>query len=104
MNYGELVDVVKTGEGYTIELKESLSSTIGKDICAFANSSGGRIIIGVDDRTGDIKGYKLTNSNRSKVQDIARNMSPAFNVKTEQIKDLVVIFPMQLWPASFMRI
>ncbi|MDO9537323.1 MAG: putative DNA binding domain-containing protein, partial [Thermoplasmata archaeon] len=92
MNYGELVDVVKTGEGYTIELKESLSSTIGKDICAFANSSGGRIIIGVDDKTSDIKGYKLTNANRSKIQDIARNMSPAFNVRVEQVKDLVVIY------------
>jgi len=92
MNYGELVDVVKTGEGYTIELKESLSSTIGKDICAFANSSGGRIVIGVDDKTGDIKGYKLTNSDRSKIQDIARNMSPAFNVRVEQVRDLVVIY------------
>ncbi|MDG6224091.1 MAG: ATP-binding protein [Candidatus Thermoplasmatota archaeon] len=92
MNYEELVDVVKTGEGYTIELKESLSSTIEKDICAFANSSGGKIIIGVEDRTGDIKGYKLTNSDRSKIQDIARNMNPAFNARIEQVRDMVVIY------------
>ena len=92
MNYEELIDVVKTGEGYTIELKESLSSNIGKDICAFANSSGGRIVIGVEDRTGDIKGYKLTNSDRSKIQDIARNMNPAFNARIEQVRDLVVIY------------
>jgi len=92
MNYEEIVDLVKTGEGYTIELKESLSNTIGKDICAFANSSGGRVVIGVEDKTGDIKGYKLTNSDRSKIQDIARNMSPTFNLRIEQIRDLVVIY------------
>lgn len=92
MNYNELIEIARTGEGYTIELKEALTSSIGKDICAFANSSGGRIIIGVDDKTNDIKGYKLTNSDRSKIQDIARNMSPAFNVQIEQVKDLVVIY------------
>ena len=92
MKYEELVDVVKTGEGYTIELKESTGSNIGKDICAFANSSGGKIIIGVDDRTGEIKGCKLSNSDKSQIQDIARNMSPSFNVHIEQIGDLVAIY------------
>ena len=92
MKYEELVDVVKTGEGYTIELKESLSNNIGKDICAFANSSGGRIIIGVEDRTREIRGCMLTNSDKSRIQDIARNMSPSFSVQIEQIKNLVVIY------------
>jgi len=92
MNYDELLDIIKTGEGYTIELKESLNSSIGKDICAFTNSSGGKIIIGVDDKTNKIKGYKLTNSDKSKIQNIARNMNPAFNVQTEQIKDLAIVY------------
>ena len=41
MNKSELLELIKTGEGYTIELKESLNSSIGKEICAFANASGG---------------------------------------------------------------
>ena len=45
MKYSELLDIIKTGEGYTIEFKESINSSIGKGICAFANSSGGKIIM-----------------------------------------------------------
>ena len=92
MRYSEVLDIIKTGEGYTIELKESINSSIGKDICAFANSSGGKIIIGVEDKTNKVIGYKLTNLDRSKVQNIARNMSPSFNVQIEQIKDLAVVY------------
>jgi ATP-dependent DNA helicase RecG len=92
MNFDELVDIVKTGEGYTIELKESLGGSVGKDICAFANSSGGKIIIGVDDKTGEVKCYKLTNSDKSRIQNIARNMSPAFNIQVEQVEKLAVIY------------
>jgi len=51
MEYPELLDIIKTGEGYTIEFKETINSSIGKDICAFANSSGGKLIIGVEDKT-----------------------------------------------------
>jgi len=92
MKYSELLDIIKTGEGYTIEFKESINSSIGKGICAFANSSGGKIIIGVEDKTSKVIGYRLTNSDRSKVQDIARNMNPPFNVQIEQIKNLVIIY------------
>jgi predicted HTH transcriptional regulator len=31
MEYSELLDIIKTGEGYTIEFKESINSSIGKD-------------------------------------------------------------------------
>jgi len=92
MEYPEVLDIIKTGEGYTIELKESMNSSIGKDICAFANSSGGKIIKGVEDKTNKVVGYKLTNSDRSKVQDIARNMNPPFNIQIEQIKNLAIIY------------
>lgn len=92
MKYDELLDIVKTGEGYTIELKRTLSNSIAKDICAFSNSSGGRIIIGVDDITNKVMGFELKNSDRSKIQNIARNMNPIFNVHIEQIRDLVVIY------------
>jgi len=92
MKYSELLDIVKTGEGYTIEFKESINSSIGKGICAFANSSGGKIIIGVEDKTSKVIGYKLTNSDRSKVQNIARNMNPPFNIQIEQIKNLVIVY------------
>src|SRR3989344_7144154 len=91
MDYKELLELVKTGEGYTIEFKEDIGSNLGKEICAFANASGGKIILGVKD-DGTIRGYNLTNHDKSQIQDIARNMDPAFHVIIEQVLDLAIIY------------
>ena len=91
MNEKELLELIKTGEGYTIEFKERLNSSLGKEICAFANSSGGKIILGVSD-DGSIKGFNLTNADNSKIQDIARNMDPSFKVAIKKVSNLVVIY------------
>ena len=87
-----LLDLIKTGEGYTIELKESINSSLGKEICSFANAQGGKIIIGVEDKTNIVKGFKLTNKDKSKIQDIVRNIDPSFNVQIEQIQNIVIIY------------
>jgi predicted HTH transcriptional regulator len=84
MNKKELFELIKIGEGYTVEFKEKLNDSLGKEVCAFANASGGKIILGVSDN-GDIKGIKLENHDISRIQDIARNMDPAFFVNIEKI-------------------
>ena len=91
MNKKEILELIETGEGYTLEFKESLSSSVGKDICAFANSSGGKIILGVKDN-GEVKGYKLSNRDKARILDIAKNMEPSAEVRIEQIGNLGVIF------------
>ena len=90
MYYKELLEIIKTGEGYSIEFKESLNSSIGKEICAFANASGGKIILGVKD-DGAIKGFNLTNKDKSQIQDIARNMDPSLHLIIEKISDVAII-------------
>jgi ATP-dependent DNA helicase RecG len=91
MNYAELLELVKTQEGYTLEFKESLSTSIGKEICAFANASGGKIILGIKDN-GSVSGYNLTNKDKSIIQDIARNMDPSLHLTIEKVSDLAVIY------------
>ena len=73
MDKKELLNLIKTGEGYTLEFKESLPSDLAKHMCAFANASGGKILLGIKDN-GQIVGYSLTNTDNSRVQDIARNI------------------------------
>lgn len=90
MNKKDLQSLIETGEGFTLEFKERISSSLGKDICAFANASGGTILIGVNDQGKKI-GYSLTNADKSKIQDIAWNMDPSFMVGVEQVEDVVVI-------------
>ena len=90
MNKNELLELIKTGEGYTLEFKESFSNSIDKEICAFANSKGGRILIGVNDN-GEIINCKLSNSKRSQIQTIARNMDPSFTVIIKQMENVSII-------------
>ncbi|WP_226333890.1 AlbA family DNA-binding domain-containing protein [Echinicola marina] len=47
-----LNDQIQQGESKTLELKESLpkNESIAKTIVAFSNTSGGKLIIGVNDQ------------------------------------------------------
>lgn len=47
MDIEELKFIINQGEGYKLEFKKSFSDSIGKEICAFANSKGGKILVGV---------------------------------------------------------
>jgi ATP-dependent DNA helicase RecG len=71
MNKKELGMILKEGEGYNVEFKEGFNN-LDKEIVAFANSSGGRIFLGLTDE-GKIKGIGVTNELKARVQDIANN-------------------------------
>lgn len=59
MEWLDILERVEEGEGTHTEFKRSLGdwSPIGKAICAFANSEGGVVILGVDD-SGTIVGVR----------------------------------------------
>ncbi len=54
----DLVALLKRPEGKTLEVKRDLSSPEGvlKTIVAFANTAGGSVLIGVEDRSGRVRG------------------------------------------------
>ncbi|MCP9927619.1 helix-turn-helix domain-containing protein [Cyanobium sp. CH-040] len=54
----DLLDLLKRPEGKTLEFKRDLSSPDGalKTVVAFANTAGGTLLIGVDDRSRDVRG------------------------------------------------
>ena len=45
----ELSLVLEEGEGYTLEFKRAINTDLSKELVAFANASGGRVFVGVDD-------------------------------------------------------
>lgn len=90
MEKKQLQELINTGEGLSLEFKQDLSKTLAKDICAFANSNGGKILLGIDDK-GILRGFSLTNSKKSIVQNLTRNMDPSFSVKITKINDITVI-------------
>jgi ATP-dependent DNA helicase RecG len=90
MKQSDLAILLQEGEGSTLEYKESLSSSLARELVAFANGTGGRILIGVRD-DGTIAGAKDTNDLRAKVQDLAHNCDPPVKVLIEPVGKVLVI-------------
>ena len=80
MNSLSLSNLIALGEGFTTEFKRSMPSDLGREICAFANTTGGVILIGVDD-AGTAVGVREHNRLKSQVQSIARSADPPVAVE-----------------------
>ena len=90
MNKDELNQILEEGEGQFIEFKENFSKYIAKDIVAFANASGGWILLGVDDENV-VKGIKITNSLKSQIVDVGKNCDPKILVNLEEYKNILIV-------------
>ncbi|NCN65185.1 MAG: hypothetical protein GW779_01565 [Candidatus Altiarchaeum hamiconexum] len=84
-----LKQILEEDEGYKIEFKENLSN-IDKEIVAFANASGDRIFVGVDDNS-NVLGIETTNELRSKIHDIANNCDPKIKIFIEKFENIFII-------------
>ncbi len=58
MNKGEILHIIAKGESETVEFKKSYSRVVGETLVSFANTSGGSVLIGVED-SGKIVGVSL---------------------------------------------
>ncbi|MCP4667636.1 MAG: hypothetical protein GY849_14875 [Deltaproteobacteria bacterium] len=91
----DLTSLVALGEGFTTEFKRAGTSNLGREICAFANATGGVILIGVTDR-GAVVGAGGHNRLKSEVQAIARSAEPPIAVEVESVGEvLCVVVPEQ---------
>ena len=89
MDKQELNLILSEGEGYKIEFKESITD-IEREIVAFANSSGGKILIGISN-DGKIKGIQITNELKSRIQDMANHCKPKAHILFESIDNVLII-------------
>jgi ATP-dependent DNA helicase RecG len=86
----ELQQTIAQGEGYYTEFKRELNSDIKREMVAFANASGGKIFLGIDDN-GSICGVKIDNKLRSEIQQHANECDPAIDIETEVIDNVMVV-------------
>jgi ATP-dependent DNA helicase RecG len=102
MTQEELEDLIALGEGFTTELKRSGSSNLGREICAFANATGGVILIGVAD-DGTICSVGDHNRLKSQIQSVARSAEPPIAVEVDSAGEVlcVTIPAQQSKPYSF---
>jgi ATP-dependent DNA helicase RecG len=97
LNPTEIKSIIAAGEGYNAEFKVSIPSKIKEiteEVCAFANASGGIVLIGVDD-ANNIKGITIDNGKRSAIQNSINEISPAlkceFYIVEVDGKDIAVL-------------
>jgi ATP-dependent DNA helicase RecG len=89
MTEQELLDLIAHGESQSLEFKEERfkPSNLAETLAAFANTKGGRVIIGVDDKTRQVSGIK---KKEETINNIHRAASlpctePAVNISIEEV-------------------
>ena len=90
MRTKDLINLIALGEGFTTEFKRSGTSNLGREICAFANATGGTVLIGVTDG-GDAVGVGNHNKLKSGVQAVARSAEPPIAVDIESIGQVLCV-------------
>lgn len=95
MTLAHLTDLIAGGEGVAMESSRSLTKDIGRELCAFANASGGTVLIGVTDR-GEIVSVADHNRLKSRVQSTARSADPPIDVEIDSVGEILrVVVPSQ---------
>ena len=83
VSIGDLIRMIREGESETLEFKKTVTAELGKDIVAFANTSGGTILVGVSN-TGNIVGAPKDAEQR--ISDILLNIVPPLKVSIRSLK------------------
>lgn len=102
-----LADEIETGESVNIEFKREVpqkSEKYIKSVIAFANTAGGRIVIGVDDETHEIVGvdkdgvFKIIDNITNTISDMCcPQIFPNIGVNTVEGKSVIVI---EIYPGA----
>ena len=74
------------------EFKQAMPrpSVLGREICAFANATGGVILLGVAD-DGTVCGVTEHNRLKSEIQSIARSAEPSITVEVDSVGEVLYV-------------
>ena len=83
-------ELVKLGEGQTVEFKLSIPKNFARTICGMANASGGTILLGVGD-DGSIEGIDTSNKMISAVENHSDSCSPPVHLTVEREEGCLIV-------------
>ena len=71
----EIEELIKLNEGVSLDFKKKLPETndLAKLLVAFSNTKGGKIVLGIEDKTRKVKGLKLDLNVEEYVMNVASN-------------------------------
>ncbi|TVQ42160.1 MAG: ATP-dependent DNA helicase RecG [Saprospirales bacterium] len=87
----ELLDLIQKGESSVVQFKVRINDAykIGTEMVAFSNTKGGLLIIGVDDKTGEIKGLsfeEIAETNQLLANAASDNIKPQIFIETQTVE------------------
>ena len=90
MTQHELDTIIQSGEGYKTEFKRNLNSDLSKELVAFANSSGGKIYLGIEDN-GTVSGVTIDNTLKSKITMMAHECDPSVEIELASFRNVMIV-------------
>jgi len=86
----KLLEIIKSGESSKVQFKERLPNpdNMAHELIAFSNSSGGIIVFGVNDKTGDLNGLtfsEIQDLNQKLVNYASEKVYPPVFINTETV-------------------
>lgn len=75
MNWEEIVTLLEQGEGQSVEFEKQIPSQedISRDMVAFANSDGGKIVLGLDDKNKHLVGVEAGDDFRNWIKELGES-------------------------------
>src|SRR3989339_529879 len=98
MNWDEILQLLDQGEGQAVEFEKSLPSQddIARELVAFSNADGGKIIYGIDDKNKHLIGVVPDNNFEDWVKEIGKNkcapsIAPSIDIIDKAGKKIVIV-------------
>lgn len=89
MTWEEVIALLEQGEGQSVEFEKQIPSPedLARDVVAFANSDGGKIILGLDDKNKHLTGIQFDPDFKENIREIAeKKCSPKVPVKVSLLE------------------
>ena len=98
MTWDEVIHFLNQGEGQSVEFDKYIPSLedIAREYVAFANSDGGRVILGIDDKNKHLMGVTIEDDTISKLEAIGKTkclpaITPQIEILEKNDKKVIVI-------------
>lgn len=98
MTWEEVLALLDQGEGQSVEFEKNIPSEddIARDIVAFCNADGGKIIYGLDDKNKHLVGVDMEENTLDKVRSISKercspSISSSIDIVEKADKSIVII-------------
>ncbi|MFA6432093.1 MAG: RNA-binding domain-containing protein [Candidatus Margulisiibacteriota bacterium] len=88
MTWEEIIGLLEQGEGQSVEFEKIIPTEddIARELVAFSNADGGKIIYGIDDKNKHLIGVNFDSNFENQIKDLGKNRC------SPQISPLVEIF------------